>query len=135
MEGKQLTYNPKVIFIEDENERDQCQFIYSDKKRCQHDGIYRIGLTIFLCGIHTPGVGRHHKVKPAKDHKKTVVEKLLDLLVTNIGNITTYDEINDQIPELFPRQYISVAISNLRKNHHIENVQFVGYKYLGKINE
>lgn len=136
-------YNPKVFYIEDPDEQDQCQFVYAPivpegkPARCQKMGKYRIGLTIFLCGVHMPGMGRHLKVKPVKargeKHKKsTMVEKVLKLLVDNCDRVVTYDEIFEILPSVTTRQYMMTVISNLRAGHHIVNFAGTGYKYLGK---
>lgn len=53
-----------VIHITPKDQINRCQYIYpprfpNDKMRCKHDASYRIGQTIYLCGYHTPGVGRY----------------------------------------------------------------------------
>lgn len=150
MASSPKTYNPRVFYVDDPDQQDQCQFVYlphngEKPKRCQHDGIYRIGLTIFLCGIHMPGVGRHpisnpidvKKIEtPLSSKPRPGIEKtLLDCFLSNQGVVLTYDEIQAQFPNLNTRQYIFIAISKIRHNSGatILNVPHVGYKYLGSV--
>lgn len=86
MDINKLGYNPVVYLIEDEAERERCQFVYPTMpfslmsgKQCKRDGKYRIGGTIFLCSYHMPGagrrLGRHNPVViKAKREKEKAVE-------------------------------------------------------------
>lgn len=86
MDINKLGYNPVVYLIEDEAERERCQFVYqampfslTSGKQCKRDGKYRIGETIFLCSYHMPGagrrLGRHNPVViKAKRGKEKAVE-------------------------------------------------------------
>lgn len=157
-EMKAPAYNHRVFLIEDIDERDQCQFVYvplngEPPKRCQKDGIYRIGLTIFLCGVHMPGVGRHPNakakaIKPKtsetlvivrdekggerKVTKESIHGRLLALLVANKGVVVNYSQIEESIPSLSVRSRIQTVVSQLRKwtGAHIVSVTHVGYKYI-----
>lgn len=140
-------YDPIVFYIADKNERDQCQFIHvpangESPSRCQHDGIYRIGLTIFLCGLHTPGVTPHpqsnpidiRKIeKPKRKSGETLPEHLLKYFQKNQGIVIPYSQIQADFPNLDNRQYISIIISRLRTDYEtdIKNVPHVGYIYWG----
>lgn len=154
MPSSPKSYNPRVFYIEDENERDQCQFVAVPQNgesptRCQKDGIYRIGLVIFLCGWHMPGVGRHPDTKPVEisklekpasardidppvDSSFPVQARLLTYFKANEGLTISYAQIMKDFPNLDNRQYISIAISRLRKEGAvIKNVPYVGYTYEG----
>lgn len=131
------TYNHRVFLIENEDERDQCQFVYTPvgdekPKRCERDGMYRIGLTIFLCGIHMPGIGRHKEVKAKAVKKDTVHDRLFALLSANAGEIVSYEDIESKFPVFEVRGNLHVAISQLRrkKDCNIVSVQGLGYKYI-----
>lgn len=142
-------YNPKTYYVEDEDQRDQCQFVYTPQdgekpQRCQRDGIYRIGLTIFLCGYHMPGNGRNPHTKPVKIKRPappracpgdTAIEtRMLDFFRANPGQVISYADIQERFPVLDSRQYIFIVISKMRrfKGARLVNVTHVGYRYLGQ---
>jgi hypothetical protein len=146
-----LTYNARVFLVEDEDQRDQCQFVYVPRNgetptRCQKDGIYRIGLTIFLCGIHMPGFGRNPNPNPIQIKKprargetrqqavgSRMEARLLEMFQENIGETVPYDFIQELFPSLSVRGSLQVLVSRLRKEHgaRIVNVTHVGYRFLG----
>lgn len=152
MPSSPKSYNPRVFYIEDEDERDQCQFVHVPRngekpERCQKDGMYRIGLVIFLCGWHMPGVGRHPGAEPIKIRKLekaagadeiinpqndlgTVQQRLLIYFKANAGLTLSYAQIMESFPNLDNRQYISIAVTRLRREGAvIKNVPYVGYIY------
>lgn len=159
MASSPKNYNPRVFYVANPDEQDQCQFVYQskdDKKpsRCQRDGMYRIGLTIFLCGVHMPGIGRHPIINPV-DVKKmekpidsdkitsptaipgaSLTTRLLEHFKTNQGLVLSYSQLMTNFPNIDNRSYLSIIISRLRseKGARILNIPSVGYKYLG-VNE
>lgn len=58
--------------------------------------------------------------------------QLLELFINKTNQITTWQEIQTTIPELYPRGYISVVVNKLRKTYIIENVRGEGFIYKGR---
>lgn len=65
-------------------------------------------------------------------HKKiphvNVDEKLMKLLCAHRGRVVTYEEIKQEIPQLFPRNYLYTVISQLRRaRYQIVTRPGIGY--------
>ena len=143
------SYGQRFFFIEDEDERQQCQFVYVPLKgepprRCERVGIYRIGLTIFLCGRHMPASkpvratdDRPPEYPDSREEsgfsEKSIHGRLLALFIDNAGQVVTYGDIEAEIPQLSNRRIIQTVVSQLRRwtGSHIVSFARIGYKYIG----
>lgn len=58
---------------------------------------------------------------------------LLKYLIAHKGQLVTWENIKEDLPDYFPRAYMHDAIKILRKDHEIQTVQGVGYIYIDKL--
>lgn len=64
-----------LTIIPEDEQVYRCEYTYrywtGKEKACGKSAKYRIGLSIFLCGIHCPGVGRYPVRVPAQARADT----------------------------------------------------------------